>query len=493
MYHPLDPLAAEFAPELIDGGGGVALAFSADGHAFLGGYGSALAHAEKGGEGEVTGLDGGILVAHGEKGGEGRARLVDAPYVLGFGQHEGIAHALVVDHGYLEAEGEKSVTAGIGYAVIRGHPALFVEGLKAVDGYAVTREVAEALAHGEKGGNGWGRSRDAGHLLSLGEKGAEGYGASRDSVAGFALGEKGGLGYGLNADGPYLLVFGQKLGGTTAAEGFAYSFQPSRLVAFGSKTGLLALAFVDEHPVSEQDVTVSTGVAGRAQSFIAPAGARTVRLWFNLAKSAGAAGSITAQIFAGNGTHGVDAVPTGAAIGSSLVLDASSLPTNPTFGWTAFDVPLPGLVPGATYCAALDVNVPSGSVYVGADSTTGHAGNASIRVTSWLAYGAADFIFRVEAGGTLTAGGRLSAQGGKAGTGYALDRDHAYVLALGAKSGEAFNFDPAITLAQGEKGGAGHALLFGHARMLADGSFLYVGPPPENIIYVVPRNWLVEL
>lgn len=142
-------------------------------------------------------------------------------------------------------------------------------------------------------------------------------------------------------------------------------------------------------------------IIGQAQSFANGANAQYLtRVRVRLRKVGSPTGAISAKLYAHSGTFGTSSIPTGAALATSVTMDASVLTTSYLEYEFAF---LTQAVMSAStnYTIAIEHAVIDGSNYIevqGLAGTGTHAGNRSQLVAStWTATAGDDLFFKVYA------------------------------------------------------------------------------------------------
>lgn len=156
---------------------------------------------------------------------------------------------------------------------------------------------------------------------------------------------------------------------------------------------------VDSYSESNQSTNgiLSTVNTGYAQSFTSTGGHITSCVFY-LKINNSPTGNATASLYALSGTHGTDAIPTGAALATSNALNVATLTTS--FALTTLTFPTPYRTSaGTNYIIALEYN--SGNVtrelHIGFDNTSStHGGNQSREAAAgtWTSQ-AGDLVFYV--------------------------------------------------------------------------------------------------
>lgn len=140
----------------------------------------------------------------------------------------------------------------------------------------------------------------------------------------------------------------------------------------------------DTYPLANDDLEAftlfSTGNNGVAQSFIS-SGGQIFSITFNLQKTGSPTGTSVAKLYAATGTHGTDAIPTGAALAPSGTLDVSTLTTSVVATTLTFTgAQRYFMTRGTVYCIAFEYSGgdSSNKLFLGADgSGPTHDGNSS--------------------------------------------------------------------------------------------------------------------
>lgn len=170
-----------------------------------------------------------------------------------------------------------------------------------------------------------------------------------------------------------------------------YNFQIGTIPPFTA--GLL-----DSYSESNQDnfsnLYSGSNIAA-SQSFVSNGGA-IYEAKFYIRKT-GTPGSVYAKVYATTGTHGTNALPTGAAISTSEAVSGAGLSTNFTLVTFTFTSPVL-LNNGQTYCIVLEHSAGDASNYIGygfdSSSSTG-SGNSGVYSTFWGSASSNDLIFYI--------------------------------------------------------------------------------------------------
>jgi hypothetical protein len=203
-------------------------------------FGPPRAHAQgtHGGTGPATSFGAPVALAQGTHGGTSPVgQNTDVPYVIAHGLSSRTTSAPAWGHAYLDGHGMKVVVAGEGFAVIRAFVRANAQGVKTGVGYDNLYDGGEVNGTSAKGGAGasfaHGDARSLGHILKAGAASAISIGAPHA----YSRATKTALGFGLAYGAPRLEVFGVKVGGGAAGEGFAHVFGYGRILLAGEHGG----------------------------------------------------------------------------------------------------------------------------------------------------------------------------------------------------------------------------------------------------------------
>jgi hypothetical protein len=179
-----------------------------------------------------------------------------------------------------------------------------------------------------------------------------------------------------------------------------YTTSTSTVTVTGSTTGgtsVIIDSYSETHRNNQQGIRGSgSGPMESGEAIPSHAAAFTISsIKFDLAKVGSPSGLIYANVYACTGTPGSTGIPTGASLGTSIGIDASTLSTSWTLVEFTFATPV-SIAAGANYCISASYSGGNGiyTVYTGLDGISpSHPGNWF--VNGWRAIPSYDMIFYV--------------------------------------------------------------------------------------------------
>lgn len=173
----------------------------------------------------------------------------------------------------------------------------------------------------------------------------------------------------------------------------------------------------DSYAASNVDFNqaINNGFFGRGQSFTTPGGGpfTLTSATFYMDKEGSPTGDVVAKLYAHSGTYGTSSVPTGAALATSVIIDAADFPAFPAIG-SIVSVPVTfefedqyAMASSTQYVIAVEYEdgTDTNFLRMGTDnSSPSHGGNQSSLNSSsvWSAQSGRDLGFSVNSGALVT-------------------------------------------------------------------------------------------